>query len=92
MALGLFTVLERKEIPPFLVARLKFSECHNFNGEKIIVWEGAEIDPIRGRVIIDPQFREGANIVAMFEPTQRGWAYALKFCEGCSEILITTGE
>jgi len=64
----------------YLVAMIHYPDCTNYEGNKIMVFEG--IDPIQLEKLtfIDPHFCDGNHLspIARFEPTDRGWVLACK--------------
>lgn len=73
----------------FLVIQLKYPDCTNYEGNKILAFESISLaDLINGRWI-DPHFFEESNLaidgkkikspIARFEPTDRGWLMAIQF-------------
>lgn len=65
----------------FLVALIKYPDCINFEGEKILVFENLSFEDFVSLKFIDPHFCEGnhASPIARFTPTEKGWQYAINF-------------
>jgi len=78
-----FEILQTKQVGSSLVARVSYSDCTNYEGIKIMVYEHTWDAEFRTRSVLDPHFR-GFNPghpspVARFEPTDRGWIMACAF-------------
>ena len=79
-----FTLIQSKQIGKFLVAQIKYPNCNEFEGNKILVFEDIDIEILNKQKCIDPHFSESKKFphpIARFLPTAEGWGYALKFCE-----------
>lgn len=75
-------ILESRQIKDMLIVRIKYPNCTNYEGTKILVYEGVTIDQLKQQRAIDPHFSENEQFhspVARFEPTARGWRMANAF-------------
>lgn len=73
-----FTIKNKVQVNGKWVVKVNYHDCTNYEGDKIMVFE----DEPTGS-FIDPHFcdsKEHASPIARFEPTDRGWTMALKFC------------
>lgn len=67
------------------VLRVNYPSCNNYEGHKIIVAEGIKYrsDLLLFKDGLDPHFVEKPKneirVIARFEPTKRGWDWAVKF-------------
>ena len=77
-----FEVLALEQIEDFLVVRMRYPNCTNYEGEKILVYEGVKARDFLARDTVDPHFQEEAAqlLIARFFPTERGWQYARLLC------------
>ncbi len=76
-----FKILESLQTGPFLVVRVKYPNCATFEGHKILVYEGIDIESLIKQNCIDPHFSESKKIkhpIARFEPNASGWSNAVK--------------
>jgi hypothetical protein len=64
-----------------LVVEVRYPDCTNFEGLKVLVYEGVETaayEIATGKC--DPHFAEnGVSPVARFRPTPEGWLMAVRF-------------
>lgn len=74
-----FKILEVFQFGNYFVSELKYPDCYNFEGSKILL---TSFDP-RNRSTLDPHFEKGSGILARFEPSVEGWELAKK----CAKIL-----
>lgn len=68
-----------------LVVRIIYHDCTNYEGEKILVFKGTNIQELKRQKLIDPHFSENKDYlspIARFEPTRRGWVWAEEFAKG----------
>jgi len=78
-----YTIIRYKSIKHFLVIEIKYHDCTNFEGKKILVFERCFIDDLPYQEAIDPHFSENKDYfspIARFEPNDLGWKRACKFC------------
>lgn len=68
----------------FLIIKIKYHDCINYEGEKVLVYENCTLAQLKKQRLIDPHFCENKNFlspIARFEPTKKGWNMAVKFVE-----------
>ena len=70
----------------YLVLKVRYPDCTNYEGVKIMVYEDTNIIEIQkvNKGTIDPHFGVNPDFIspiARFEPTDRGWEMAIKFCK-----------
>ncbi len=78
-----FKIVEWIQIGQYLTVKINYPDCTNYEGNKILVYDGIDIDDLRKYDAIDPHFsvnKKFKSPIARFEPTDQGWIYALKFC------------
>lgn len=79
-----FIPLLIEEVDGFTVAIIRYPNCTNYEGLKIMVYDGEIKGYIMNAKILDPHFcdhKECISPVARFEPTKRGWEMAINFCK-----------
>lgn len=74
-----FEILESGFTGDFTIIRIKYPDCENFEGEKILVYEGFVLRELMQLKEIDPHFCDGDHLspVARFRPTEEGLRLAL---------------
>ena len=74
-----FKIRKHKQYGKYLLVIIKYPDCKNYEGNKILLYKNAEIDDLKNQGSIDPHFsnnREYHTPVARFEPTDNGWLMA----------------
>lgn len=61
------------------MVRIKYPNCTNFEGEKILVYQVLSEQELRSKTSIDPHFNEDLKSVARFQPTEIGEKLARLF-------------
>ena len=77
-----YQILSSAVIGSFLVLRIKYPDCTNYEGMKILVFENTTEEDLRKQGSIDPHFSQNPNYVspiARFKPDDEGWEMALEF-------------
>ena len=67
----------------YLVVRIKYPDCINYEGEKILVYKDITLEELRNQKLIDPHFSDKKRFtspIARFVPTQEGWNMAVQLC------------
>jgi len=66
-----------------IVAEITYPDCTNFEGKKILVFKNAKDFYKCVKVSkLDPHFIENTTSpIARFEPTNKGWEYAVNFAK-----------
>lgn len=81
-----YSVLKADIINGYLIIKIKYFDCYNYEGDKILVYDkGIMLEKLMNQKLIDPHFsdkQEYISPIARFEPTERGWYMAIKFCQG----------
>lgn len=78
-----FGSITNREIGKFTVIKLKYPDCTNYEGIKILVFK-ASLSNIINQKKIDPHFSDNKTYIspiARFEPTHAGLLMALALCE-----------
>lgn len=63
----------------YLVLKVNYPNCTNYNGDKIIVFKGIDIAGFYTSGRIDPHFSENSGIVARFAPGEDGMERAIAY-------------
>jgi len=73
-----FKILEQLEFKNSHILKVKYSDCTNFEGIKILVYYGK----YRTRNTLDPHFFDNEDSpIARFKPTKLGYSLAIKFAQ-----------
>lgn len=73
-------LVERVQFKNAHVLKVRYLDCTNFEGLKIMVYKGS----YKKRKILDPHFESGKDLsspIARFRPTRDGWNMALSLAE-----------
>ena len=88
-----FEIERWKEIGNWFIVKIRYPDCTNYEGLKILVYQFAEIEGfiLQGRKQgIDPHFAENKEWLspfARFEPTEEGWEAAEIFVKRMERVL-----
>lgn len=72
-----YEVLRERNIGHLFVSEVKYPNCTNYEGHKILVTERS----VRGRSELDPHFTADSDIIARFVPNDEGWSMAVDFAK-----------
>lgn len=78
-----FEILKLERVKHFTIMLVKYPDCFNFEGKKILVFKTLVLGDIKKVSSLDPHFCDSAkhpSPVARFVPTDEGWEYAAVFC------------
>jgi hypothetical protein len=78
-----YRILEHKQIGSFLLVKIRYPDCTNYEGTKILVYKDTTLNKLKSQHSIDPHFSENKTKIspfARFEPTSSGWDAAIRFC------------
>jgi len=70
-----YSVIRSEDVNGKLIIEIKYHDCTNYEGRKIMVYE-CTLDELMKQKLIDPHFCNNDNYfspIARFEPTERGW-------------------
>ena len=79
-----FTIMSVSEVNGFVVAKIRYPDCTNFEGEKVLVFRHATIHDVTSAFEIDPHFCDNdhhLSPIARFLPTPEGMVMAVRFCK-----------
>lgn len=77
-----YKVVKAKELHGYLILQLNYPDCTNYEGNKILVFQGVTLIDLVNQRKIDPHFFKHSlykSPIARFEPTDIGWAMAETF-------------
>ncbi len=78
-----FNITRVRQVGKFVIAEIKYPNCTNYEGKKILVYKDADQEEIFRERRLDPHFCKNSSCrspIARFEPTARGWEMAIYFC------------
>jgi hypothetical protein len=82
-----FIIEKVEERGGFLIAQILYPNCRNYEGRKLLLYEGITEEQLRRNRRLDPHFCDhGGHVspVARFEPTEAGWRYARTVADECA--------
>ena len=79
-----FNILKTTRIGIFLVAKIHYSNCNNYEGNKVLVFKNVYDSDLNKLNILDPHFTNKKSVIspiARFTPTKKGYDMAVNFCK-----------
>lgn len=80
----IFIIKQYKQINNLLITIIKYPNCVNYNGDKLLIFKNISIVDLFNKKKIDPHFLEknkSYSPIARFIPTIEGWNMAENFCK-----------
>jgi hypothetical protein len=80
-----YHLVAAEENGPYLIVMIKYPNCSNFEGNKILVYKDLNLIALVNQKLIDPHFFKDAKYaspIARFVPTTEGWKMAQVFVAG----------
>ena len=77
-----FLIMHSFSIGNYLVVKVCYPDCTNYEGVKILVYWGTSVKKLNIQGSLDPHFSENKEYVspiARFEPTKYGWDSAVSY-------------
>ncbi len=74
-----YKILQHETVGDYLIVEIKYPDCTNYEGNKILLYRGITLKQLKAQGSIDPHFCNNPNFcspIARFEPTDRGWQMA----------------
>lgn len=74
--------IEHKNMGGHLVTQVRYPNCQNYEGRKILVFCGMTLEQLVNLDILDPHFsseKPELSPIARFVPTELGWKMAIDF-------------
>jgi hypothetical protein len=83
-----FDAVRVEQIGEMVVAEIHYHGCTNYEGRKVMVYDNCKVKDIEFANKLDPHFCERCRLspVARFEPTRRGWDWAIAFAIQCQSF------
>jgi hypothetical protein len=76
----------------YLILQINYPDCDNYEGNKILVFDcGVTLEDLKKQKSIDPHFSSNKrkhSPIARFEPTDRGWGFAVLFVSTISDSAV----
>lgn len=80
-----YKIIRSESVGNCLIIEVQYLDCiKNYEGKKILVFENCTLEQLKKQKLIDPHFCENKKFIspiARFEPTERGWDFALQFAQ-----------
>lgn len=76
-----YRIIDHWQFDKYLVIKIKYSDCTNYEGVKVLVFR-ATMKELKKQRLIDPHFSENKDFIspiARFEPTKEGWIDAVNY-------------
>jgi len=76
-----FAIIDWEEKGDYLLVQVKYPNCTNYEGNKVLLFKGVTMDQLRSQCAIDPHFSEDPNHfhpIARFEPSIQGWEMGIR--------------
>lgn len=90
-----YEILRTEIVGRFLVMKIKYPDCVNYEGTKILVFRDVKMEALLEQGAIDPHFCENEKFIspiARFIPDINGWIMAVRFCEAMEGLLPPATE
>jgi len=71
-----YEVIEAKQEGIYLLVKIRYPDCTNYEGMKILLYEDTTLPKLLRQKYIDPHFSQNDKFkspIARFEPTDKGW-------------------
>jgi hypothetical protein len=85
-----FELIRRRQCGPNLVVELRYPDCNNYEGRKILVFRNTSWTDLAKQGEIDPHFsniKKMRSPFARLEPTSHGWRLAVRLAGAMSVIV-----
>jgi len=73
-----FTILRTEQVGTAVVAEVRYPDCTNYEGRKVMVFANTTEAALTRRTTLDPHFAKHAGPVARLRPTKHGWRLAVE--------------
>lgn len=73
-----YTIVRHKIIRKHLIIEIKYHDCKNYEGKKVMIFK-CTLEDLINQKLIDPHFCDNGKYyspIARFEPTEEGWINA----------------
>ena len=78
-----FRILKHLPVENYLIVLIRYPDCNNYEGNKVLVYTDVSIGELRLYRSLDPHFSNSKifkSPIARFTPTNDGWDMATQFC------------
>ena len=82
-----FSILRTLQVGRCVVAEVRYPDCTNYEGRKVLVYADTDAGSVRAWTTLDPHFARHGGPVARFKPTARGWAMAVEVARMPNNII-----
>jgi hypothetical protein len=67
----------------FVMAMIRYPDCTNYEGRKIVLFENVTEDQVKKLDFIDPHFCNAGHVspIARYVPTDQGWNRGMKMMQ-----------
>jgi len=76
-----YEIMKYKTIGRFLILKVRYAGCTNYEGTKILMFENVSNADIAHQGVLDPHFSRSEKFhhpIARFVPTEAGWKMAIR--------------
>lgn len=76
-----YVILDSYEVNKNVLIKLKYLDCTNYEGVKILLYENCRLLDLMNQKLLDPHFSDNEQLYspfARFEPTKKGWEQGVK--------------
>ena len=76
-----YKIVKSRQMGEYLLMMINYPDCTNYEGNKILLFRGTELDRLLKQNAIDPHFcvnKKFHSPIARFEPTHFGWDCGIK--------------
>lgn len=83
-----YKIVKSRQIGEYLLMMINYPDCTNYEGNKILLFRGTELDRLLKQNAIDPHFctnKKFQSPIARFEPTHFGWDCGIKLIKLLNE-------
>ena len=78
-----FLVLDRESFGRYLLVAVKYPDCTNYEGLKILIYKDVDVSEIRKAKSLDPHFQlDRMSPLMRIAPTPEGWNLGRAICAG----------
>jgi hypothetical protein len=83
-----FEVINAQQIGKNLLVEIRYHDCKNYEGKKIILYLNTTLRELLSQDFIDPHFTDGDSVLSPFarlEPTDQGWEAGFMLAQQLAE-------
>jgi len=83
-----FQFVRTERVGNFLLVEVLYPDCTNYEGRKILVYDGISLMELLAQGSVDPHFSNNPKFhspIARFVPTEEGWKMAKTFAQTWNE-------